>query len=338
MDWTKSYSSEWRVFRVNRDTWADADKVTNIISANVTRTADGALLESGSIKITGDFEPDYYRIVLTARQGGELARVDVATLLFNSRGGEFNYGVNTYAVDGYSVLYPASTKAVTTGEYAPKGVDGARYAGDLLAGAINAPVEIEGSFILDDHVVHELGSSVLEAAWYVLNAGGFVIQIDGRGTVHIRPKPTEPTLIIDNAARGLLENGIKFTSDMSEMPNRYVIIDGVNITVVENNDPESPISIVSRGYCVDTVDTSPVPVNGESYGGYGLRMLKNLSVLKEEFNYSREFAPDVYPYSKVKATISGLEGDLSVHSQSLSCGNGITVSEKVYKETKLYDN
>lgn len=336
MDWSKSYSATWRIFRVNRDTWADAESISNVISAGVVKTADGDVIESGSIEITGAFKPDYYRIVMTAEQSGEVARINVATLLFNANGGEFDYGVDTYNVNGFSVLYPASTMAVTTGEYAPAGINGAEYAKELLESAINAPVDVEGSFILNDNVVHELGSSVIEAVWAVLNAGNFVIQIDGEGRVHIRPKPTEPSLVVDNSQLGMLLNGISFDADMSEIPNRYVIIDDVNITIAKNNDAESIVSIPSRGYYVDVVDTSPTPVNGETYSAYADRMLKNLSVLHEEREYTREYAPDVYPYSIIKATINGLSGDLRVKSQSITCANGISVSEKVAKETQLY--
>ena len=133
MNWGQSYSTEWRIFRVNRDTWADAEQVLNVDSVNITRTADGLLLESGGINTTGDLAPDYYRIVMTAIQGGEIARVDVATLLFDVNGGTFNYGVATKDMNGFSVLYPASVTSIISGEYAPAGIDGARYAGDLLA-------------------------------------------------------------------------------------------------------------------------------------------------------------------------------------------------------------
>lgn len=336
MDWTKSYSSIWRVFRVNRDTWADAESVSNVVSASVTKTADGSLIESGSLEVTNNFEPDYYRIVMTAEQGGEVARVNVATLLFVSTGGEVNYGVETYNVDGFSVLYPASVKAVTIGEYAPAGVDGAEYAKSLLESAINAPVIVEGSFTLNENIVHELGSPIIDAVWDVLDAGNFVIQIDGEGKVHIKPKPTEPSLIIDNTQLGMIENEITFTADTSDIPNRYIIIDGVNITIAENNDTQSTVSIPSRGYCVDLIDTSPTPINGETYSAYANRMLKESSILKEERGYTREYAVDVYPYSIIRATINGLEGDLQVQSQTISCDNGIRVSESVMKETQLY--
>ena len=171
-----------------------------------------------------------------------------------------------------------------------------------------------------------------------MNAGGFVIQIDGQGVIYIRPKPTDPVLVFDNSESGMLMNGISFTADMSDIPNRYIVIDDVNITVAENNDVESVVSIPSRGYKVDEVDTSPTPVNGETYSRYANRRLHELSVMHEVYEYTREYAPDVYPYSVIRATISELNGDdMRVNSQSITCGHGITVSEKLIREVQLYD-
>ena len=321
---------------MNKDTWADDEQITKVDSVSITRTADGRLLESGSMEATGDFATGYYRIVMTANQGGTLERVDVATMLFDATGGDVNYGRTAHDIDGFSGLYPASTTAVTLGEYAPAGEDGVRYAADLLASAINAPVETEGSFTLNDHVVHELGSSVLDAVWSVLDAGGYIMQIDGRGVVHIIPKPTEPTLTINNSSIRMLTNGISFSSDMSEIPNRYVVIEDDNVIIASNDDPESVVSTVSRGYFVDVVDTSPTPVNGKTMLEYANDRLKELSIMKDERTYVREYAPDVYIYSLVRASITGLQGDLRVTSQSINCKNGITVQERAAKEIALW--
>ena len=340
MDWDKSYSSTWRVYRVNRDTWADDEMLLDVDEISVTRTADGNLLESGSIETSGDFESDYYRIVMTAEQGGTAERVDVATLLFDVASGELNYGRTVHNASGYSVLYPASTTVITTGEYAPKGVDGVQYVRELLEDSINAPVETEGSFILNDHLVHELGSSVLDAVWAVLDAATdpkYVMQIDGRGVVHVRPMPTEPDLIIDNSSKGLLMNGIEFTTDTSDIPNRYIVIADNMITIAANNNPQSSVSIASRGFKVDLVDTSPTPVNGQTRQEYANAKLEEYSVLKESHSYEREYSGDVYPYSLIRASIDGLMGDLRVESQSIECGNGITINEKASKETKLWE-
>ena len=336
MDWSKSYTSTWRVFRVNRKTWADGEMLKKVDGASISRTADGRMLESGSLEVSGEFETDYYRIVMTAEQGGELARVDVATLLFEVKGGAIDFGRTAHDVDGYSVLYPASTTAVTLGEYAPAGTDGAQYAAELLRSSINAPVEVEGGFTLNNHIVHELGSSVIDAVWAVLDAGGYVIQIDGNGVVHIRPKPTKPTLQINNASMGMLSNGIDFSADTSDIPNRYIVIDDNNVVIATNDDPNSIVSTVSRGFFVDTVDTSPTPVNGKTLNEYAHDRLKELSILKDVRTYIREYAPDVYLYSLVRASINGLQGDMRVESQSIDCSNGISVHEKASKEIALW--
>lgn len=336
MDWSKSYSATWRIFRVNRNTWADAAKLADVDEVSISRTADGELLESGSLKLSGDFEPDYYRIVMTAVQGDEVQRVDVATLLFMESGGDIDYGRTVHDVDGFSVLYPASKTVMVDGEYAPAGVDGAQYAADLLSATINAPVEVEGSFTLNEYIVHEIGSTVLEAVWAVLNAGNFVMQIDGRGEVHIVPKPTAPSLIIDNSNTRLLSNGVSFTADTSEIPNRYIVVEDNLITMATNSDPNSSVSTVSRGYNVDEVDTSPTPINGETLSAYADRKLHEMSIQKDERTYTREYAPDVNLYSVVKASIDGLEGNLRVESQSITCDNGIIVEEMASKEIELW--
>ena len=336
MNWGQSYSASWRVFKVNRDTWADGEQVTNVDTVSITRTADGSLLESGGFEVTGDFEPNYYRIVMTAVQGGDIERVDVATMLFDTSSGEFDYGRQVQELEGYSVLYPASTSTIVMGEYAPAGVDGAKYVGDLLEETINAPVVVEGSFTLNDHIVHEIGSTVIDAAWAVLNAGNFIIQIDGRGVVHILPKPTDPALVIDNANTRILSNGISYSNDISSIPNRYVVINGQNKTIAVNADPESSVSSYTRGYYVDQVDDSPTPIDGETMTAYANRRLHELSYMQETCEYTREYAPDVYLYSIVKASIDGMEGNLRVEGQTITCDKGITITEKSVKEVNLW--
>lgn len=336
MDWTKSYSAKWRVCKVNRQTWADGETVRNIESVSVTRTANGDLLESGSMEVTGPFENDYYRLIMIAEQGGEVERVDVATLHYVAKDGEHNYGTQMLSIDGESVLHSAATTHIGMGGYAPAGIDGAAYAGKLLQSAIIAPVKVEGSFTLNDNIVHEINCYVLDAVWEVLDAGGFCIQIDGRGVVHIKPMPTEPSLTIGSKNARLISTGIQFTADTKDIPNRYIVVVGDQKIMAVNDDPESEVSTVRRGYYVDEIDTSPTQINGESIFAYTERKLREASIMEDERVYTREYAPDVFLFSIVRASIDGLEGDLRVIEQSIECDHGILVEEKANREIRLW--
>ena len=339
INWMQGYSSEWRIFKVNRRTWADESTLANASSISIERDASGELLESGSFEVDGgDFEEGYYRIVMTATQGAVRERVDVATLLCSTSTGEVNRRNNRMEIVGESVLKPASDMLLLKGEYVWKGTDGAQAAAQLLARAIQAPISVTGSFTLDDTFVFDLGTTILGAAWAILDAGGFCIQLEGNGTVNILPLPSEPTLILDNAGARLLQPGIDYEYDWTDIPNRYTAIDGASGVTAINDSAASPTSTVSRGRYIDVVDESPTKVNGETLEAYALRKLQELSTIKEEHSYVREYQPDIYPYAIVRGSIesAGIEGDLRISNQSLECGAGITVTEKAVREISTW--
>lgn len=342
MDWGESYTAHWRLVSVDPDTWADSRTVHNVGAAKITRTADGSLLEAGSVEVVAeDFTPGYYRLVCTAvGTSGASERVEVCTLLLEGASRTYNHNVSIITANGRSVLYPASVRNLIAGEYAPANVDGARYAANLLAECLDAPIEIEASFTLNSNVVFPFGTSVLDAVWMVLNAGNCVIQLDGGGIVHIRAMPSLPSLELNNANARLIVPGIKAEYDLTDVPNQYVAVDEFSTSTATNNNPSSPTSTVSRGYVQMFLDESPTPVNGETLERYAQRRLMEESTVRDSRTYSREYVPGVLPYDLVRGSLSsvGLEGDLRVLNQSLSCDGGILVSEKAAKEVTLWQS
>lgn len=342
IDFTRSYSATWRVFRVNPGTWADGDPLDNVVSGSISVTkdcsGDAPRIESGSMQVTGGFERGYYRIAMIAQQDEERERHDIATLLFETSDGDRDHGVMTYQVSGQSVLYPAYTELVISGEYAPEGTDGAQYAARLLQRCVKAPVVVDGSFKLNRSIVHEFGAPILEAAWQVLDAGGFCIQIHGDGEVHILPRPTTPTLALDEVGASLLSPGIKYGIDTSDVPNRYIAEDELERAIVVNDDPDSSVSTVSRGYIYDELDENPCPVDGETLQRYARRRLQELSTLYETREYSREWVPDFYPFDIAKGSDAsiGIEGNVRVESQTITCSHGAQVTERVTHEVMLW--
>ena len=270
MDWNQGYTAAFRAMRVDPRTWEPCGVLDGVDKVEIDRDAtdDAPLLETCSMTVTraalDAFEPGWHRVVMEASQGRTGASVPVATLWLDAGKSKYDKGYREDALEGRSALWQAADATVGDGEYAPKGADGPALAGQLLEACIDAPVHVEGSVQLVDHIVYDLDASVLAAAWAILNACGCCIQLDGRGEVHVRTLPTEPALSVDrNGAAGI-------------MPQ--VDVDGGKIC------------------------------------------------------YSREFAPDVYPFSVVHGAIAerGMpEGLYRITSQKLTCDRGIIVEETV---------
>lgn len=334
IDWAAGYAATWKVYMVNYETWADSAEVAGFVSAQVERQANGSLVESG--RFTFDSDPGeqlvegYFRLAMVARQGNEVERVDVATLLCSSDSGDASRGRAVSSVTGRSVLYPASTALLTSGSYAPRGCDGAQFAADMVSQHIAAPVTVDCSFTLGSHVVFDLGSSALAAAWSVLEAGNCCFQIHGDGTVHVVKRGGIPSLELDDAGASMLQPQVFYSSDLSGIPNRYIAVDGDAVAIAANTDANSRTSIPSRGFRIDVVDSAPKPIEGETLQEYAKRRLAEESVVREERTYTREWWPDVYPYSTVRGSMPSvlLEGDMEVTSQSIQCSRGALVTEK----------
>ena len=332
-----SYSTEWRLLKMNEDTWAPSDLVEGFKSAQINRdgTDECPLLESGTIvcdrPVGKDLEEGWYKIEARASFGGTALRLDVATLLLYSTQSLTNRFSDAVTLKGSSVLKPAADRKMLKGSYIPKGVDGAEYVHDLLTESISAPVVVDGSFTIDDYVVLQAGTSYLKAAWLALDAAAWCMQIDGDGTVHICPKPSKPDLVLDNANAKLLQPSITRTVEYGSVPNFYYADDGEQSAYSINEDPYSPTSTISRhGRRVDVYDESPVRVNGETLSAYTARKLEEQSTIVKTHSYNREYVPGIVPFSLVRGTMSsvGLEGDMRVMSQTLVCDKGIHITEK----------
>lgn len=345
MDWSRPYSAKWRAYEVDRDTWADGEMIAGAYGATIEHdgTSEASLIDSGTIQLdmlpNGSFGERYVRLVMVAEQDDDDARVEVATLLCTSSRGTISRGSDSVELDGRSVLYPASVAIMERGAYVPKKTNCVEWCRTRLTEVLHAPVVTSGSFTLSDDYVVDIGSTVLAAVWGVLDAGGWTIQIDGHGTVYLRKKPTTPALELSRANVSLLQPSVTHELDWSEVPNRYIATDADGtFGVATNTWRSSPTSTYTRGYRHDVMDTSPALVDGETIGHYARRKLEELSTIPDRRTYSREWYPGVLVGSLVRGSVAsvGLDGDMRVERQSLTCGAGIVVSEQASKEVKAW--
>ena len=214
MDFTKGYASRWRVDRVDPGTWEPCGTLGGVESVTVDRDGTGDLLETATMKVTApaleSFAPGWHRITMEAVQGTHSESVPIATLWLDAGSGYFDKGYRQDAVTGRSALCQAADTQSGDGTYAPKGADGAAWVGDALSKCCDAPVNVHGGFELQEHIVYDLGASVLEAAWSVLRPYNWCLQIDGRGEIHVREMPSQPVLVLDRAGSCIMHPKVTY--------------------------------------------------------------------------------------------------------------------------------
>lgn len=343
VDFSESYKTRWRLMKVNKDTWENMAEIGGFRSAKITRncTDDYPLLEAGELTLNAavgsELSEGYYRIEAAITQGSS-SLVPIATLFLASASGSTNRRVTEMKVSGSSVLQGAKERLVMFGDYAPKGSDGAEYAASLLRECIPAPVVVDGSFTLDNHVVFGKGVEYIKAVWTVLDAANWCMRIEGNGTVHISPKPSEPRFYLDKTNAKYVVPGISYEQDLTGIPNHYIAIDGYQKEEVYNEDPNSRVSTVTRGRIVDHLDTDPIRVNGETLYSYCQRQLEEMSTIVKTYSYKRAYKEDVLPFDVIECSLRevGMEGVFRVMSQSIDCSHGLLVEEKAGKELKEY--
>lgn len=318
----------FRVHEVDPHTWLPVREVKGVESFCVKRSTsdDAPLLESGDMDASEEITEGYYRVTAMTASG---EAVDVATLLMVPDGATYSYQTWGGGVSGKSVLTPASERRFRPGSYVPKGTDGAAYCARLLREVIAAPVSVEGSFALGDHVVHDLGQSYLDGIWEVLDAGAFCIQIAGNGTVNIRPKPIMPALTISTSERGMLMPEIGRSYPIEDVPNVLKVYDVEQEAEARNDDPASPTSTVARGRVIEEVEESPTRKEGETLANYAIRRLAELSDVYETLDVEREHVAGIMPYSVIEANLpeAGISGTFRVMSQTIECELGMKVGE-----------
>lgn len=331
IDWSQGYSASWRVMEVDPVTWADASEIPSVTNVAVERS-DEQMRETGSAEVTlpqGErFGERWVRVEMMATQGSDSERVAVATLHMAQSESDPSKGRQAITLEGRSVLAPAADERLLAGSYVPKGADGAAWVARMLA-CCPCPVVTEGSFTLGDHVVYAGGTTRLEAAWMLLDAASWTLVIDGDGTVHVCPKPTRPSLDLDRANTRLLVTVPKTTTQLLEVKNRFIAVADGQTAVAVNDDPYDETSYTARGRYVDEYEENPTLVDGETLEAYAKRRLAEVSAHADSKAYEREWWPGVTVGSVVRGGIAsvGLEGDMRVTAQSLTCGAGITVSE-----------
>ena len=214
MIWSNGFSARYEISIVDPASWRDISFL-DMTGGSIDKTTDN-LMESADIdmrKIPGDGEV-WIRIWLDARQeGSEPMHVPLFTGLTTAPERSINGSRESYSVECFSVLKPASDILMQRGWYAPEGIDGAALASSLLKSG-PAPVAYEeNSPLLSQSIIAEDNETNLSMAEKIISAIGWRIRVSGDGRIGIMTKASEASAVFDATRNDSLQMQVTDTSD-----------------------------------------------------------------------------------------------------------------------------
>lgn len=334
MEWKQGFTATYYATIVDPQSWRDISRF-EIIDGQVTRD-DDSLMQSADVTCT-NYDPSkeqWIRIYLEARQGNSGERHALFTGLATSPERDINGTLSTYPLQCYSVLKPAEDILLQRGWYAPVDIPGTRMIEELLS-VCPAPIEYEdGAPSLTEAIIAEDGESNLSMAQKIVEAIGWRIRITGEGVIQILPKATEPKAMFDTVQNDVIRPEINVTEDWFECPNVFRAVSDELSGIARDDDPDSPLSTVSRGREVWMEETDCDFADDETIADYALRRLIEEQSYYKTASYSRRFYPDIYPTDLIRLhyPAQNIDGVYRVNSQDITFNYGAETSEEVSNE------
>lgn len=335
MNWHKGFSALYELKRVDPVTWMDAGSL-DFTEGSVQRSEDD-LQESASLKLTESPGECWLRVYLKAWQGHDGARVPIFTGLASTPRRDLDGVRESYQATCYSVLKPADDVLVECGYYVPAGADGARVAASLLqVGPAPVTFQEDGPRLMEP-IVAEDTDTHLSIAQQIMDAIGWRIRIGGDGRISIEAPAAAAALTLDTMENDSVELKMTDTQDWYSVPNCYRASTGGLYAVARDDDPDSPLSTVSRKALrggTGEIWASEIGVtlgSDKSLAEYTLEKLREAQAPARTVGYTRRFQPDVTVGDLVQLHLARhrIDGTFRISRQTITLGHGARTQEEV---------
>lgn len=354
-DWTKSMEQTFEYYIVDPGTWKDIRKLDQIKNSSITRELSSETLGSASFDTTELLGECYIRTYLVIRQDNILEKIPLGTHLVQTPSSSYNGKVYNFSLDAYTSLLELTEKKPDIG-YSIRckmlGVDKniLKNAYNLTKENVRAPViETEDSKELENDFVASPDENWLNYISDLLSNAKYRFDVDELGKIgftkieDVDQMAVRWTFNDDNSSILLPE--ISMDNDIYGIPNVVEVIytnGRVHYEkIVENNDPNSPVSIQNRGRKIiyREIDPNltgiPTPIQIKEYAE---SLLKRLSSIQYTISYKHGYCPvrvgDCVRLNYVRAGITDVKA--KVISQNIECKAGCVVTEKAAFTSMLW--
>lgn len=349
-DWTSSMQQTYEYYIVDPNTWKDVKRLDNVKSCTINRDSGTETLGSATIDVTESLGECYIRVYLITIQNGVKEKHPLGTFLVQTPSSSFDGKIRSVSMDAYTSLLELKENPPPLGYSVLEGENIMRRAYLLCREHARAPVvEAPCEDALNYDFVANTSDTWLTFISDLISNAKYSFALDELGRILFSPKQDtaslQPVWTFDDGNSSILYSDISMEHDLYGVPNVVEVVysNGTDMYYarVINDDPNSPISTISRGreiiHRVTNPDMTGVPTN-KQVEEYARQLLRELSSLEYTVSYSHGYCPtrigDCVRLNYTRAGITDIKA--RIVSQSISCEAGCKVTEKAVFTTKLW--
>ena len=351
-DWTKSMQQSFEYYIVDPRTWKDEKKIDNVKSCSISWDSETDTLGSATIDVNDNLGECYIRVYLVTIQNRVRERHPLGTFMVQTPSIKFDGKVQSVSMDAYTPLIELKEKKPPFGYSLLEGDNIMEIAYKLTSENARAPViKTTAKNKLYSNFVSDVDDTWITFLTDLVANADYSFSLDENGRILFAPNQDiaslQPVFTFDDSNSSILYNDISMDQDLYGLPNVVEVIysNGANYyySRADNNDPNSPISIVNRGREIVHRVTNPTisnvsELNKESLHDYAIRLLRELSSIECTVSYTHGYCgvrlKDCVRLNYRRAGITNVKA--KIISQTIKCEPGCPVSEKAVFTTKLW--
>lgn len=350
VDWSASMQQTFEYYTVDPGTWKDVKLLDNVKSCTINRDLDTETLGSATIDVTESLGECYIRVYLITIQNGVKERHPLGTFLVQTPSSSFNGKIRDVSMDAYTPLLELKENPPPLGYSILKDTNIMSEAYRISREHARAPIvrpTCDSKLYYD--FVANTNDTWLSFLIDLISNAKYEYSLDELGRILFSPKQDAtslwPVWTYDDSNSSILYPELTMDHDLYGIPNVVEVIysngKDQHYARVVNDDPNSPISTVSRGREIIHRTTNPDIVGNPTESQieeYADQLLKALSTLEYTISYSHGYCPvrigDCVRLNYSRAELIDVKA--KVISQSIKCTPGCQVTEKAVFTTKLW--
>lgn len=349
-DWKKTMNQTYEYYIVDPGTWKDKSRLRNVKSCTISRDAEADTLGSATIDVVDSLGEDYVRAYLVTLQNGITEKHPLGTFIVQTPTSTFDGRMRSVSMDAYTPLLELKENPPPIGYALLENENIMERAYLLVREHARAPVvRTECSEKLHSDFVSETSDTWITFIKDLIANAKYELALDELGRILFAPVQNldslQPVWTYDDGNSSILLPEITVNHDIYGIPNVVEVVYSNGKKTysarVVNDDPNSPISTVSRGREIIYRETNPSITGNptENYiKEYAKQLLKSLSSVVYTVTYTHGYCGtrlgDCVRLNYTRAGIEDIKA--KIISQSIKCESGCQVTEKAVFTKKLW--